>query len=109
MDVASAQTPIPGTTNGVVSSSLVAIDPVRIVDYLAALLEATLGATRQELESTDSLLSKARYQDTLQQCTRFATDSQVALYIQKSLAATNATENGNSEQRATPGPVRCVW
>ena len=89
----------PATTNGVANSTFAAVDPARVIDHLAVLLEATLGATRDELEATGSLLSKARYPDTIQQSTRFATDSQVALYIQKDLAPANALTNGNGEQR----------
>ncbi|KAK3936270.1 dynein heavy chain, cytoplasmic [Diplogelasinospora grovesii] len=91
--VVSPQSPNAGP-NGVSAAPFAAVDPVRVVDYLAVLLEATLGATRNELEAPGSLLSKARYSDTVQRCTRFAVDSQVALYIQKELAATNALENG---------------
>lgn len=71
------------TANGVTSNGFTTIDPVLVVEHLAAVLEITLGATRRELESIGSLLSKARYFDTVQRCTRFATESQVALYVQK--------------------------
>ncbi len=69
--------------NGVASSPFPAIDPVLVIEHLAAVLEITLGATRRDLESFGSLLSKARYSDTVQRCTRFATESQVALYVRK--------------------------
>jgi len=73
-------------TNGVASTPFAAVDPVRVVDHLTVLLQAALGATRTELEAPGSLLSTARYPDTLQRCTRFALDAQVSLYIQKDLA-----------------------
>ncbi|KAI9745692.1 MAG: Dynein heavy chain, cytoplasmic [Claussenomyces sp. TS43310] len=74
------------TANGIASNGFTTtIDPILIVEHLAAVLEITLGATRRELESIGSLLSKPRYSDTVQRCTRFATESQVALYVQKDI------------------------
>ncbi len=81
--------------NGVAAAPFASVDPARVVDHLAVLLEATLGATRTELEAPGSLLSRTRYHDTLQRCTRFAQDAQVALYIQKDLLP-NTLENGAS-------------
>src|SRR4051794_32623755 len=99
MDVAAApQTPSPGT-NGVASSPFAPIDPVRVVDHLAVVLEAALGASRDELEASGSLLSKSRYSDTLQRCTRFANDTQISLFIQKDLAPSPDGENGVGEPR----------
>jgi dynein heavy chain 1 len=69
--------------NGVASNPFHTIDPTLVVDHLVALLNVTLGATRRDLENVGSLLSKGRYSDTIQRCTRFATESQVALYVQK--------------------------
>ncbi|KAL1836345.1 hypothetical protein VTJ49DRAFT_5263 [Mycothermus thermophilus] len=79
--VAGSPSPSPSPS----SASFATVDPARVVDYLASLLEAALGATRTELEAPGSLLSRTRYPDTLQRCTRFATETQVALYIQKEL------------------------
>ncbi|KAK0701769.1 dynein heavy chain, N-terminal region 1-domain-containing protein [Lasiosphaeria miniovina] len=87
-----------GNTNGIASTPFATIDPARVVEHLAVLLEAALGATRDELEAPGSLLSKARYSDTVQRCSRFALDVQVALYIQKDLAPTNSLKNGNSDE-----------
>ncbi|KAK4192422.1 putative dynein heavy chain [Podospora australis] len=82
----------PGTPNGVAGAAgatpFSTVDPVRVVEHLTILLEAALGAKRSELEAQGSLLSKARYSDTLQRCSRFALDTQVSLYIQKDLAPT---------------------
>lgn len=62
------------------------VDPARVIDHLTAVLEAALGATREELEAPGSLLSKARYSDTVQRCSRFAHEPQVvSLYIQKDI------------------------
>lgn len=97
--------PTPATspgTNGVAATPFAAIDPSRVVDHLAVLLEAALGATRTELEAPGSLLSKARYPDTLQRCTRFAVDTQVALYIQKDLVPTDRLENGDTDESRRP-------
>ncbi|KAK1752146.1 dynein heavy chain, cytoplasmic [Echria macrotheca] len=96
--VASPQTLSPGA-NGVAAASF-GVDPARVVDHLTALLEAALGATRTELEAPNSLLHKSRYADTVHRCTRFASDSLVALYIQKDLAPTTSLENGTTEQDA---------
>lgn len=59
------------------------IDPQTIVDYLGRLLSVNLGASRDDLEQSGSLLSPSLLQDTLQRCARFAGDSQAALYIIK--------------------------
>lgn len=63
------------------------IDPSIIVDYLASVLEITLGATRKELENSGSLLSPESRIPTLQRCSRFASENQVALYVSKEVAA----------------------
>jgi dynein heavy chain 1 len=79
--------PASPSTNGLATGAFPTIDPNVVVEYLASVLEITLGAKRKELESAGSLLSKARYSETVQRCTRFATESQVALYVQKDIAA----------------------
>ncbi|EOO03106.1 putative dynein heavy chain protein [Phaeoacremonium minimum UCRPA7] len=94
--VASPQAAGPGP-NGVNGTPFATIDPVRVLEHLALLLEVALGATREELEAPGSLLSKARYTDTLQRCVRFAGDSMVSLYIQKDLAASPQIENGDAD------------
>ncbi|KAH8912297.1 hypothetical protein BR93DRAFT_871202 [Coniochaeta sp. PMI_546] len=94
--VATPQAPQPGP-NGVANTPFAAIDPVRVVDYLTTQLQVTLGAAKHELDAPGSLLSKASYQDTIQRCTRFATDTQTALYIQKEPAPQSQLENGSAE------------
>lgn len=84
MTVASPASP---TANGIASNPFTTIDPTLVVEHLAAVLEITLGATRKELENVGSLLSKSRHSDTVQRCTRFATESQLALYVQKDLVS----------------------
>lgn len=79
--------PVSPSANGLVTGNFPTIDPNVVVEYLASVLGITLGATRKDLECTGSLLSKARYSETVQRCTRFATESQVALYVQKDIAA----------------------
>ncbi|KAK4240895.1 dynein heavy chain, N-terminal region 1-domain-containing protein [Achaetomium macrosporum] len=94
------QSPSPGPNgagDGVGNAPFAAVDPVRVVDHVAVLLQAALGATRAELEAPGSLLSKTRYPDTLQRCTRFALDAQVALYIQKDLIPADSLENEDTE------------
>jgi dynein heavy chain 1 len=83
-------------TNGVPSTAFQMIDPSLVVEHLASVLEITLGASRKELENFDSLLSKSQYSETVQRCTRFATESQVALYVQKDIAPGD-TLDGSSQ------------
>ncbi|RYP75736.1 hypothetical protein DL771_002223 [Monosporascus sp. 5C6A] len=64
-------------------SAFINVDPILVIDYLASVAAVALGATPEDLKSPGSLLSKASYADTVQRCTRFASDAQVALYIQK--------------------------
>ncbi|KAH1393997.1 dynein heavy chain [Aspergillus fumigatus] len=95
MEVASA-----GMSNGVPAPAQASfVDSAALIQYLVDVLQATLGALKTELESTGSLLSEAKYSETVQRCTRFASESQVALYVQKDLVAsegTNAAEDGEA-------------
>ena len=58
-------------------------DPFAVLEHIANLIEASLGAARKELEAVGSLLSKNQQADTLEKCAQFAADTQVALYAQK--------------------------
>lgn len=78
--------------NGIATSNFPTIDPTLVVEHLAAILEITLGATRKDLENAGSLLSKAKYSETVQRCTRFATENQLALYVQKDIASLDASD-----------------
>ena len=62
-----------------------AIDPSIVVRHLVDLLEITLGASTEDLESHGSLLSASKRHDTVQRCTRFASEPQVALYVLKDM------------------------
>ncbi|KAI4119433.1 MAG: hypothetical protein LQ345_000679 [Seirophora villosa] len=90
-----------------------AIDPETVVQHLTDLLEVTLGASSEDLQGYDSLLSPSRKQDTLQRCTRFASESQVALYVQKDVVesesngveANDSSLNGEIELSRIARPV----
>lgn len=88
-------------SNGVATNGFPTIDPTLVVEHLAAVLQITLGATRKELENIGSLLSKSKYSDTVQRCTRFASESQVALYVQKDVVAQADEVSGE--------PGKYVW
>lgn len=66
-----------------------AIDPSIIVQHLVDLLEITLGASTEDLEGHGSLLSESKRHDTVQRCTRFASEPQVALYVLKDIVITD--------------------
>ena len=75
------------------------IDPDLIIQHLTDLLEITLGASLEDLKGNGSILSEARQSDTLRRCSRFASESQVALYVQKTVAALdlpNELSNGQN-------------
>ena len=97
MEVAS-----PGPNGQVPSTNVLgSIDTSSVVDYLVDVLGITLGASLGDLERPGSLLSRTRKDDTIQRCTRFASDSQVVLYVQKdSVAAEHANGvNGSSGRK----------
>ena len=74
------------------------INPDLVIRYLVDLLEVILGASTEDLESKGSILSETKKSDTVQRCTRFASESQVALYVQKdaiSLDFPNRRANGH--------------
>ena len=79
-----------------------AIDPDLIVRHLVDLLEVTLGASTEDLEGKGSLLSEAKRKDTVQRCTRFASETQVALYIQKFIGVTEIP-NGTTHDHVSSG------
>lgn len=85
--------------NGVSPSAVGAIDPTIIVKHLVSAVEITLGATREDLERPGNLLSTANHADTIERCTRFASESQCALYVQKGLAQSAEEVNGSGESR----------
>ena len=78
--------------------SLPSIDPESILQHLSELLGVTLGASSDDLESPGSLLSPENRSDTSQRCLRFASETQVAIYIQKDLIAPHTKEGEHAEQ-----------
>lgn len=93
--------PATPSSNGVATKSYPTIDPILVVEHLAHVLEVTLSATRKELESYGSLLSKSKYSDTIARCTQFATEPRVALYARKDIVSDaedrlNDVANGTS-------------
>ncbi|KAK4683210.1 dynein heavy chain [Podospora pseudoanserina] len=88
----------PGPSNGIGGTPFASVDVARVIDHIAVLLQATLGATRLELESPGSLLSGTRYQDTWQRCSRWALDTQVALTIQKDIVELEPIEEDLIEE-----------
>ena len=80
------------------------INPDLVVRHLVDLLEVTLGASVEDLQGKGSILSEAKRKDTIQRCTRFASESQVALYIDKSLGATDLP-NGTANSHVHSG----IW
>lgn len=71
-----------------------AVDSTVTVNHLTSVLELTLGATREELERPGSLLSPDLKLHTIQRCTRFASENQVALYVTKDISSVGALDGG---------------
>ncbi|CAG8270805.1 unnamed protein product [Penicillium olsonii] len=100
MEVASS-----GVPNGISAPETTAlVDSDAVVQYLTEVLQVTLGAQRSELEGEGSLLSESKYNETLQRCTRFASESQVALYVQKDIVATEEP-NGEAQDQGGLNPT----
>jgi len=96
----------PGVPNGApTADTIVAVDSGTVIQYLTEVLQVTLGALKSELESAGSLLSATKYSETAQRCTRFASESQVALYVQKDIVAAEET---NGETEGSGESVNCV-
>ncbi|KAJ5705740.1 hypothetical protein N7536_001429 [Penicillium majusculum] len=94
MEVASS-----GVPNGASTPETAAlVDSGAVIQYLTEVLQVTLGAQRSELESAGSLLSESRYNETLQRCTRFASEAQVALYVQKDIVTAEETDGETEDQ-----------
>ena len=88
------------------------IDPEVLVQHLSGLLEITLGASTAELESKGSILSDSKRSETVQRCLRFASEAQVALYVQKDVVPTNgshALPNGHHEPGNALAPSDCSY
>jgi dynein heavy chain 1 len=93
-----------GVPNGVSTpETALLVDSGAVIQYLSEVLQVTLGAQKSELEAAGSLLSESKYSETLQRCTRFASESQVALYVQKDIVAAEET-NGEAEDQGRRNP-----
>ncbi len=86
------------------SASPSILDPEVVVRHLVDLLEITLGASAEDLEGKGSILSDTKRNDTVQRCTRFASESQVALYVQKDIVAADLS-NGFLNGHDPPGKL----
>ena len=91
MEVASPSEP---SANGVAVATFPSVDPAQVVEHLASVCEVVLGATKADLEAPGSLLHASRHTDTIQRCTRFATDTQTTLYIQKDNIPSSTAQPG---------------
>ena len=81
------------------------IDSELLVQHLINLLDLTLGASIDDLESKGSLLSDVKKSDTVQRCLRFASEAQVALYVQKDtlpIEGSNGLPNGHDQSSMVP-------
>jgi len=72
-------------------------DPILVLEHIARLIEANLGAARRELEAVGNLLSQSHQSQSLERCSRFATEPQVALFAQKDIRENPVNGNGNFE------------
>lgn len=91
--------PLPGASNGISAPPTPpppTFDPQLLVDHLASLITVTLGASLPELEEEPSLLSSSERDGTLQRVSRFAAESQAALYVRKDVEADTTTTNGTN-------------
>lgn len=101
----------PGAANGLSAAKQPAptstsIDPQLIVDHLTKVLSVTLGASEEDLSAPGSLLSEPLLADTLQRCTRFALESQVALYVQRVIGDHEQTEGTNGSEGSSSSRLR---
>ncbi|KAM3486950.1 hypothetical protein MY8738_000076 [Beauveria namnaoensis] len=89
--------PPPGlASNGLSSPApFPTIEPERVLDHLVAVCQVALGASKEELEQPGNLLSSSRHAETVARCTRFATENQNVLYIQKDVATSSAVDAGS--------------
>ena len=72
-----------------------------LLKHISDVLLLTLGASQTDLESTGSLLSRARLAETTTRVTRYATESQTALYIQKDVSASDTLDGVENKP--------CMW
>ncbi|KAL9078918.1 MAG: hypothetical protein Q9157_002174 [Trypethelium eluteriae] len=95
--------PLVQGANGVLSpDDAPHLDPQLVVDYIKDVLQVTLGASEQDLTADGSILSALRLSDTIQRCTRFTQESQVALYVQKEHLEDNKDVVQNGDHASLP-------
>ena len=75
------------------------IDPQLIISYLESVLQVTLGASREELQANNSFLSSDNLPETLARCQRFASEAQVAIYVQQEALDTADGVQGDGDAR----------
>ncbi|KAL7268764.1 dynein heavy chain [Rhizina undulata] len=90
-------------------SLLQTFNPTLLVDYLAEVLAITLGATKRELESPGSLLSEARYSETIQKCSRFGAETLVVLYASKDVLESEEPASDAAAAMSTITPTSYVY
>jgi dynein heavy chain 1 len=98
----------PGAVNGSIrapSPTPPSFDPRIIVAHLEKVLDVNLGASEHDLYAPGSLLSPARKEETLQRCSRFASEGQSALYLVKS----RADESRMDGLDGTNGKCSLMW
>ncbi|KAF2103413.1 dynein heavy chain [Rhizodiscina lignyota] len=86
----------PPGANGIANAaSPPTFDPQVLVDHLSNLITVTLGAPKSDLEAYPSFLSQSELPETLQRCSRFASEPQAAaLYVRKDVEAEPLHTNG---------------
>jgi len=83
-------------------------DPLVVLEHIASLIETTLGTARGELEAVGSLLSEAQRADSINKCTRFSSEPQVALYAQKDLRQDLVNGHDETDRRYFIHPGVCL-
>lgn len=97
--------PPPPGANGVGLAPLPTLDPNQVLEHLVGVVGSTLGASREELQNTGSLLHESRMNDTTARCVRFATDTQQHLYVQKEIVPSPVESASEEPSTSTPYPT----
>jgi len=91
----------PVSPNGVSSQvgGYSAFDAEPLLKHISDVLSITLSANQNELEASGSLFSRARLAETTTRVTRYATESQTALYVQKDVVLSDTLDGGDDKTR----------